>query len=784
MAAQNEILINFKPKGDKRLIKAFNDLAKAQGKFARGTNTLSDAQEKARKRVEANNKILDKNRKFINKARAAIAQYRNSLLLFSFAMGLGIKQIAKFGQEAATVDSMSRAFGTLQGSSGNATIAINKLRAATNNTMSDFDLFQQANNAMVLGITKNSGEMAEMFDIAQRLGRALGRDTKSSVESLVTGIGRQSRLMLDNIGIIVKSDEAYEKYARRLNKSKDELTDNEKKQAFLAATMEAARAKVKRLGDEIITSQDAFDRLSAATRNAGGAIGQALMPVIEPLVKAMAKIMEAITVDRVYNVATALSFAGVTAGFASGAFNTMAASMVRATKGMLAFNKAQIRTGWGAFAAVVGVASLAIMEFFDLLGRDEIEQAAEQTEKLADETDKAAKAMERYKAVISGITSLPLLQERLEGLQVEEQITKEIVDQLDANIEADKVYEGYNKEREEGVNLLEQQNFLSMESLTNVNDLIAAETDLANIQARKAIVQQKINEAEVANEISIQNLIPNLQNQVDLLEASKKLKGAELSFEKLRLDFQARGMELEGEKGEFTKEQITQIKELLGALEDELSLRDKIKIRVKDSISGLSQVTSAQKTELSARLSNELGALKQSDDYKSASDKRRAQMEKNLNAKFAKEKSRIFKQEKLGKIAQASMNTYEAASKAWAQGGVFGGIGAAIALAAGFMQVDAIRQTQAPKFATGGLVGGRRHSQGGTLIEAEQGEFVMSRNATEAIGIENLNRMNQGGGGAVNITFTGNVMSQDFIENEAIPQIKNAIRRGADLGVS
>ena len=39
-------------------------------------------------------------------------------------------------------------------------------------------------------------------------------------------------------------------------------------------------------------------------------------------------------------------------------------------------------------------------------------------------------------------------------------------------------------------------------------------------------------------------------------------------------------------------------------------------------------------------------------------------------------------------------------------------------------------------------------------------------------------------GGAVNITFSGNVMSQDFIENEAIPQIKEAIRRGADIGIS
>ena len=85
----------------------------------------------------------------------------------------------------------------------------------------------------------------------------------------------------------------------------------------------------------------------------------------------------------------------------------------------------------------------------------------------------------------------------------------------------------------------------------------------------------------------------------------------------------------------------------------------------------------------------------------------------------------------------------------------------------------------------GGLVGGRRHSQGGTIIEAEQGEYVMSRNAVDAVGIETMNRINAGGGaGGVNISFTGNVMSQDFIENEAIPQIKEAIRRGADIGVS
>ena len=90
--------------------------------------------------------------------------------------------------------------------------------------MSEFDLFQQANNAMILGVSKNSDEMAHMFDVAQRLGAALGKDTKASVESLITGIGRQSRMMLDNIGIIVKSDKAYKEYADRLGINVDQLT--------------------------------------------------------------------------------------------------------------------------------------------------------------------------------------------------------------------------------------------------------------------------------------------------------------------------------------------------------------------------------------------------------------------------------------------------------------------------------------------------------------------------------------------------------------------------------
>ena len=66
------------------------------------------------------------------------------------------------------------------------------------------------------------------------------------------------------------------------------------------------------------------------------------------------------------------------------------------------------------------------------------------------------------------------------------------------------------------------------------------------------------------------------------------------------------------------------------------------------------------------------------------------------------------------------------------------------------------------------------------LIVDNQADSVV-----ESIGVENLNGMNRTGqtSGGVNVTFSGNVVSDDFIEDVAIPKIKDAIRRGADIGI-
>ena len=178
------------------------------------------------------------------------------------------------------------------------------------------------------------------------------------------------------------------------------------------------------------------------------------------------------------------------------------------------------------------------------------------------------------------------------------------------------------------------------------------------------------------------------------------------------------------------------------------------------------------------RIANEIGLDKLAADEAEINAKR-AKDEEAAKQKTNELLKKQFRVEQALNIGQAIMNTSEAITKALPNvflAGLVGVMGAA--------QIALIASQKPPKMQYGGLIGGQRHSQGGTMIEAERGEFVMSRNAVSSIGLETLNRMNQAGvGGAINISFTGNVMSDDFIESEAVPKIKEALRRGGDIGI-
>lgn len=96
-------------------------------------------------------------------------------------------------------------------------------------------------------------------------------------------------------------------------------------------------------------------------------------------------------------------------------------------------------------------------------------------------------------------------------------------------------------------------------------------------------------------------------------------------------------------------------------------------------------------------------------------------------------------------IAEATINAYVAASKAWAQGGTFGAISAGLTLAAAMVQVDNIRRSKPPKREFGGAV-----SKGKSYLVGERGAEMFTPNESGKItSNDNMNK-------SANVTFNIN----------------------------
>ena len=78
----------------------------------------------------------------------------------------------------------------------------------------------------------------------------------------------------------------------------------------------------------------------------------------------------------------------------------------------------------------------------------------------------------------------------------------------------------------------------------------------------------------------------------------------------------------------------------------------------------------------------------------------------------------------------------------------------------------------------------QKYAKGGDFITDRPEMIMVGEAGRERVTITPVDRPEEralGSMGGVTVNFTGNVLSQDFIEDEAIPMIKEALRRGADL---
>jgi len=129
-----------------------------------------------------------------------------------------------------------------------------------------------------------------------------------------------------------------------------------------------------------------------------------------------------------------------------------------------------------------------------------------------------------------------------------------------------------------------------------------------------------------------------------------------------------------------------------------------------------------------------LAALQEEYDNKLISqeiyESRKKKIQDEANAVERELKKEQFERNKQLALINATIATAQAISGALAQTAELGYgaiILAGLMAVLGAAQIGAIASQPTPKFEKGGRIGGKRHSQGGTLIEAEVDEFVVNR---------------------------------------------------------
>ena len=146
---------------------------------------------------------------------------KSSTSMFSAMKGVGAAAIAylsvqtvkAIGRAAFELGKMADEFRVVQLSSQRLAKSIGQdsgkilqsVRRGVGGAVSDLEILKQVNQAILLGIPVTARQMELMAVTATRLGRAVGRDAASALGDLVTGIGRMSPLILDNLGITIRA---------------------------------------------------------------------------------------------------------------------------------------------------------------------------------------------------------------------------------------------------------------------------------------------------------------------------------------------------------------------------------------------------------------------------------------------------------------------------------------------------------------------------------------------------------------------------------------------------
>ena len=204
------------------------------------------------------------------------------------ALGTGLVSLAQAGEPIAGIQAAFDGF--TQSITGGSSAMLGALQQAAGGFISNTDLMESFNSAAQLVGIQFAERLPEAMSSLGRVAAATGQDMGFLLQSLVTGVGRLSPMILDNLGIQVDLTKAYEDYAAEIGKTTDELTKQEQQTALTNQVMDLLATNTANLPDP----SGGFAAFRVTLENLRDTIAVNVLPIMTPFINALGEIVSVV----------------------------------------------------------------------------------------------------------------------------------------------------------------------------------------------------------------------------------------------------------------------------------------------------------------------------------------------------------------------------------------------------------------------------------------------------------------------------------------------------------
>ena len=210
-----------------------------------------------------------------------------TMLPLTAAIGAAAAGVGVLAGQASSLAGVRNAFNGIS-SDGEAMLA--SLEAASNGIVSQRDLMTSYNKASQLVSSTFADTLPDAMGSLNKVALATGQDMGFLLDSLVTGVGRLSPMILDNLGVQVDLTAAYDDYAASIGKVSDDLTKQEQQTALTNQVLELLARNTEKMPD----ASNPLGQTTTSLVNMKDELATRLMPALMPAIGAFTSLAETV----------------------------------------------------------------------------------------------------------------------------------------------------------------------------------------------------------------------------------------------------------------------------------------------------------------------------------------------------------------------------------------------------------------------------------------------------------------------------------------------------------